>query len=119
MKDKTNPLIRFGKFNGRLLRDLPDWYLSFVYGSYSKFRKVAEAELRRRGFDDDELGHFRTKYPHLGREPGKKALPPGSVPVVRSPVAKPKRSNEKRRQKRLEEMLRLTKEKIRRELGEK
>ncbi len=116
------PMMYHGPFKGQPLTEVPDWYLAFAYGSFSKAkdRRNIEAELRSRGCDDEELEYFKKKYPCKGKaarrqggadavaksvgavpgirpytkkkKPKKKAMPKPKVPSARLP--EPRKKNE-------------------------
>lgn len=69
--ESKDPIMRFGKFKGLPLAEVPGWYLQWCYGSFPKGRKRVEKELRSRGFDDEELEYFKKKYPYLSQSPKK------------------------------------------------
>lgn len=84
MKDKANPILWFGKFKGMRLKEVPNDYLAYLYGSFGIYRKRGAAALRERGFDHEELAYFRTKYPYLGKRPMSEAA------LAKSPKKRPK-----------------------------
>ena len=63
-----------GPFKGLPLSKIPEGYLAWEYGSFTKGRKRIERELRSRGRDDEDLEHFKKKYPCRGKSP-KKQVP--------------------------------------------
>lgn len=120
MKDKTNPLLWFGKFNGMRLKEVPDNYLAFLYGSFGMFRKNGAAALRERGFDREELAYFRTKHPYLGKRPMSEAALAKLPKKRRKPRVQPKNNDPPRGwKKRIRMMVRHTSEKIRADLERK
>ena len=68
------PIMRSGPFKGLPLSKIPEGYLAWEYGSFTKGRKRIERELRSRGRDDEDLEHFKKKYPCRGKSP-KKQVP--------------------------------------------
>ena len=68
------PLMHYGKFKGRPLAELPEWYLERVYAAFAKGRTPIEKELRARGFSDEALKRCKKRYRYLGKSP-KKQVP--------------------------------------------
>ncbi len=60
-----------GPFKGLPLSKIPEWYLEWEYGSFTKGRKRVEKELRSRGYQDGDLERCRRQHPVLGKSPKK------------------------------------------------
>jgi hypothetical protein len=63
--------IHSGRFKGSPLTEVPEWYLEWEYGSFTKDRKYIEKELRSRGYEDGDLERCRKQHPVLGKSPKK------------------------------------------------
>ena len=65
------PIMRSGPFKGLPLSKIPEWYLEWEYGSFTKGRKRVEKELRSRGYLNGDLKRCIKKHPYLGKSPKK------------------------------------------------
>jgi hypothetical protein len=120
MKDKTNPILWFGKFKGMRLKEVPNDYLAFLYGSFGMFRKNGAAALRERGFDREELAYFRTKHPYLGKRPMSEAALAKLPKKRRKPRVQPQNTDPPRGwMKRINWMVKQTGKMIRADLERK
>ena len=63
--------IHSGRFKGSPLTEVPEWYLEWEYGSFTKGRKHLEKELRSRGYNDGDLERCRRQHPVQGKSPKK------------------------------------------------
>jgi len=65
------PIMHFGKFKGRPMAEVPEGYLEWCYGSFTKGRKRYEKELRSRGYQARDLERCRKNHPVRGKSPKK------------------------------------------------
>lgn len=65
------PTMHFGKFKGSPLAQVPEWYLEWCYGSFTKGRKRVGEEVRSRGYQSRDLERCRKQHPYLGKSPKK------------------------------------------------
>jgi hypothetical protein len=68
---EKEPIMRFGRFEGRPMAEVPEGYLEWCYGSFTKGRKRYEKELRSRGYQDRDLERCRKDHPVRGKSPKK------------------------------------------------
>lgn len=68
---EKEPIMRFGRFEGRPMAEVPEGYLEWCYGSFTKGRKRYEKELRSRGYQDRDLERCRKDHPVRGKSPTK------------------------------------------------
>jgi hypothetical protein len=65
------PVMYHGRFRGLPLSEVPEGYLKWDYGSFTKGRKRIEKELRARGYHERDLERCRKQHPVLGKFPKK------------------------------------------------
>lgn len=71
--EQKTRVIYFGRYKGSPMAKVPADYLAWCFGSFSGTRREIGAELRSRGFVNEDLERIKNLYPFRSKYPQKQA----------------------------------------------